>query len=116
MAVSRSRTLRASLPGTGTRMSGSGRLGSSQCCVMVSGHHRLGLLAQELGQIVQAAAGLAGAAGALPPSEGLYAGPRARRRACAPVDVDDAGLDAVEEALDLRVVLGEEARGQAVVG
>ena len=72
------------------------------------------LLPQELGDVVHRQAGLAGRAGALPAAERLDARPRAGGRAGAPVDVQDAGLDLVEEALDLGLVLGVDAGGQAV--
>ena len=72
------------------------------------------LLPQELGDVVHRQAGLAGRAGALPAAERLDARPRARRRAGAPVDVQHARLDLVEEALDLGRVVRVDAGGQAV--
>src|SRR5688500_7651792 len=72
------------------------------------------LLPQELRDVVHRQAGLAGRATALPTTERLHAGPRPGRRSGAPVDVDGAGLDAVEERLHLGLVVGEDARGQAV--
>ena len=72
---------------------------------------RAGLLAEVLLQVVRAAAGLAGGAGALPAAERLHAGPGAGRGAGRPVDVHDAGLDAVEEAVDLGSV-GREQTGR----
>ena len=74
------------------------------------------LLAQELGDVVHRQAGLAGRAAPLPATERLDARPRAGRRAGAAVDVQDAGLDAVEEALDLGRVLAVDAGRQAVDG
>src|SRR4029077_5095377 len=57
----------------------------------------LALLAHELLDVVEAAAGLARRGRALPAAERLDARPRAGRRAGAAVHVDDAGLDLVEE-------------------
>ena len=63
------------------------------------------LLAQELRDVVHRQAGLAGGAGALPAAERLDARPGAGRRAGAPVDVQDARVDLLEEPLDLGRVL-----------
>ena len=58
---------------------------------------RVALLAQELADVVHRQPGLPRRARALPTAERLHARPRARRRARAAVDVQDAGLDPVEE-------------------
>src|SRR6185503_11616502 len=57
---------------------------------------------------------LAGRARALPAPERLDARPRAGGRTGAAVDVQDARLDLVQEALDLRLVLAVHARRQPV--
>ena len=67
------------------------------------------LLAQELGNVVHRQARLAGRAGALPAAERLDARPRTGRRAGSAVDVQDPCLRLVEEALDLALVLADEA-------
>ena len=74
----------------------------------------MALLAQELGHVVHREAGLAGRARALPAAERLDARPGAGRRAGPPVDVQDAGLDPVEELLDLGRVLAVDPGGQPV--
>ena len=74
------------------------------------------LLPQELGDVVHRQAGLAGRARALPAAERLDARPRSGRRAGPPVDVQDARLGRVEEALDLAGVLAVDAGRQAVDG
>ena len=74
----------------------------------------VGLLAQELRHVVHRQAGLAGRAAPLPAAERLDARPCAGRRAGAPVDVQDARLDAVGEPFDLGRVLRVHAGGQAV--
>ena len=73
-------------PGSSVRMSGTGPVGSP--ATRRAGerrrslrHHRSGLLAHVLLDVVQAAAGLAGAAGALPATEGLHPGPGTGRGA-----------------------------------
>ena len=53
---------------------------------------------------------------AFQPPNGLMPGPRAGRRARTTIRVGHAGLDAVEELLDLLLVLAEDAGGQAVLG
>src|SRR5580692_10771228 len=82
----------------------------------ISPHHRATLLAHELGQVVGAETALASRAARLPAAEGLRAWPGAGGRAGATVDVEDAGLDRVQEVLDLAAVLAEDAGGEAVVG
>ncbi len=74
----------------------------------------VGLLAQELGDVVHREPGLAGRAAALPATEGLDARPGAGRGAGPSVDVQDAGVDLVEEALDLALVLAVDAGRQPV--
>src|ERR1035437_6487782 len=71
------------------------------------------LLAHELGRVVHREAGLASAAGALPAAERLDARPGPSRRAGAPVDVQDASLDLVEELGDLGGILAVDAGRQA---
>ena len=75
---------------------------------------RVALLAHELRDVVHRQPGLAGRAAPLPATERLDARPRAGRRAGAAVDVQDAGLDAVEELLDLGLVLAVDAGRQPV--
>src|SRR5690606_12027582 len=65
---------------------------------------RLGLLAEELLDVVRAEAALAGRAGALPAAEALDARPGTGRGARAAVHVHDAGLDGVQEPIDLVLV------------
>src|SRR5262245_16222240 len=77
---------------------------------------RLALLAEVLLDVVEAAAGLAGGAGALPSAERLHAGPGAGGGAGLAVHVHHAGLDASQELVDLGPVLGVEAGRQAVLG
>src|SRR3954447_9696850 len=79
------------------------------------GHDRAALLAHELLHVVGTEPALAGRAAALPPAERLDPRPRAGGRAGAPVDVDHAGLDLVEEPCDLVLVAAEDARREAVV-
>src|SRR6476661_3568666 len=62
---------------------------------------RVALLPQELRNVVHRQAGLAGRARALPAAERLDPRPRPGCRAGPSVDVQDAGLGRVEEALDL---------------
>src|SRR5688500_16367654 len=69
-----------------------------------SAHHRPALLAHELRQVVVPERALARRAARLPAAERLRARPRAGGSTRAPVDVDDAGLDAVEERVDLALV------------
>jgi hypothetical protein len=66
------------------------------------------LLAHELLDVVEPEAALPGRAAALPAAERLDPRPRPGRRARAPVDVDDAGFDLVEEPGDLVVVAAED--------
>src|ERR1700728_4938747 len=61
----------------------------------------LRLLAQVLGEIVEGAVGLAGAAGALPAAKGLVPGPGAGGGALRPVRVGHARLDVLLEPGDL---------------
>src|SRR5262245_57572387 len=77
---------------------------------------RLGLLAHELLDVVEPAAGLAGRARTLPATERLDAWPRTGGRACASVHVDDAAMNVVQQLALLRLVLTVEARGQGVFG
>src|SRR5829696_7928616 len=132
-AASRASTRRPSGPGTSVLRSGTGRAGSSQArftgaplrgspdpsgplAVPRSTDHRLGLLAHELLDVVEAAAGLAGAARPLPAPERLHARPGAGGRPGLAVDVHHPGLDPAQELLDLGRVLGVEAGGEAVLG
>src|SRR5438309_12100775 len=72
----------------------------------------LALLAHELLDVVKATARLARRGRALPATERLDTRPRPGGRSGAPVDVDDARLDLVEEAVDLGAVLRIETGGQ----
>src|SRR6266849_5380258 len=77
---------------------------------------RAALLPHELGDVVGAAGGLARRTAPLPASEGVDPRPGAGRGAGAPVDVDDARLDPIEELLDLRLVPAEQTGGETVLG
>src|SRR3954452_19790421 len=70
------------------------------------------LFAHELRDVVHRQPGLARRATPLPATERLDPRPGTRRRAGTSVDVQDAGLDRVEELLDLRLVLAVDAGGQ----
>ena len=72
------------------------------------------LLAQELLDVVRPKTALAGAAARFPAAERLAARPRAGSRAAAPVRVNDAGFDAIEELVDLALVFAEDAGSQAI--
>ncbi len=75
--------------------------------------HGAALLAHELRHVPAAEPALARRARALPAAEGLEAGPGAGRRAAGAVGIEDAGLDGVEEAVELGLVLRVDAGGQA---
>src|SRR2546425_681177 len=73
------------------------------------------LLPQELRDVVRPPPALSGGAGSFPAGERLRARPRARGGAAPLVHVAHAGLDLVEEALDLLGLLRKDARREAVV-
>src|SRR5262245_14156096 len=73
------------------------------------------LLPHELLNVVRPAGTAASRSAGLPAAEGIDSGPGARRGAGLPVRVGDAGLDAIEEPLDLAIVLRKNARGQSVL-
>src|SRR5207247_10593185 len=77
--------------------------------------HGPALPPQELRDIVRPAPTLARRARSLPAGERLRPGPGARGGAGTLVHVAHAGLDLVEEALDLLGLLREDARREAVV-
>src|SRR5207248_734409 len=84
------------------------------CCTNRSADPHAALLAHELLDVIRPAGAASGRSARFPSAERIDAGPRAGRRARTPVRVRHAGLDAVEELLDLAVVLREDAGGQPV--
>src|SRR5436190_23378830 len=74
------------------------------------------LLAHELLDVIRPACAPSGGAARLPPAERVDPGPCARRGARATVGVRHPRLDAIEELLDLPIVLREDAGSEPVLG
>src|SRR5688572_11180627 len=99
------------MPGIGPRSQASdgGDMWSS------SAHDRAALLAHELLHVVEPARGLARRAARLPTPEGLEPRPGAGGGPRPAVDVEDAGLDPLQERVDLVGLAAEEPGGQTVL-
>src|SRR5580698_10640753 len=92
------------------------RCGDSRASFIRLGYDCSALLSHELRDVVRATPAFASGAGALPTTERLSTGPRARRRTRALVGVAHTRFNFVEEAFDLGRRARKDARGQAVLG